>query len=398
MSAIRPESKPAQLRPREDDRAVIPAQADEPQPLSVVAVLNVVLRRRRIAFGIPLVALGLMLTVAAITWGLDRWRGPPLPTYAATTTFDLEAAAGSATASPLSGLASQLGLVAPPPTNAAPYERLLRSRALLIPVTRMWFTVPTDSGTKRGTIADLWNLKAATAAQRQEKAINVIRGAMKVGSDKVGTPALQVTTPWAPLSVQLADSLIRRLNEFNTERQQSKVSRERRFTEARLEEKRVELRTAEARTQAFLEANRDYRNSPMLSFQFDRLNRELQLKQSLYNTLASALETARIEEVRNAPVVSVIEPAYVPPKVDDEERGWLPDLPTKGIARLVLALFLGIFLAFAVEFFQRNREQSPEDADEFRVLARDTAADLRRPWRLFSGLFPARVRRRHELR
>jgi uncharacterized protein involved in exopolysaccharide biosynthesis len=397
MSAIRPEPKPAQIRPREDDRPMLPAVHDEPQPLSVVAFFNVILRRRRIAFGVPILALVLMLASWALTAGLERWRRPP-PVYTATTTFDLESStAPSGSNTSLGGLAAQLGL-APQQSGPPPYERLLRSRALLIPVTQMRFTIPTASGPRNGSIAQLFGLQARTGEQLREKAINTVRGAVKVGSDRAGTPALMVTTPWAPLSIQLADSLVARLNEFNTERQQSKVSRERRFTEARLEEKRVELRAAEARVQSFLEQNRDYRNSPMLTFQFDRLNRELQLKQSLYNTLAAAVENARIDEVRNSPVVSVIEPAYVPPKLDDEQTSWIPDIPTKGIIRLILAIFLGLFLAFAVEYFQRNRDQSPEDAAEFRMLAHDAAADLRRPWRLFAGLIPWRGRRRHELR
>jgi uncharacterized protein involved in exopolysaccharide biosynthesis len=398
MSAIRPEPKSATLRPREDDRAIAPPPQDEQQPLSVVALFNVLLRRRRIALGVPLLALILMLAAWLLGLGLDAWRGPPPPTYTATTTFDLEASTAVAgnNNSPLGGLASQLGLIAQQ-SGPPPYERLLRSRALIIPVTKMWFVVPTTAGPRRGTFADLYGIKASTQAQRQEKTINAIRAAMKTGTDKVGTPALMVTTPWPSLSVQLADSLAARLNEFNTERQQNKVGRERRFTEARLEEKRQELRTAEARMQSFLEANRDYRNSPMLTFQFDRINRELQLKQSLYNTLAAAVENARIDEVRNSPVVSVIEPAYVPPKLDDEERRF-PELPMKGIVRFILAVFLGLFLAFAVEFYHRNREQNPQDAAELRTLARDAATDLRRPWRLLAGLVPARVRRRRELR
>jgi uncharacterized protein involved in exopolysaccharide biosynthesis len=398
MSAIRPEPKSAQLRPREDDRPLPPPPPDEPQPLSVAALFNVVLRRRRIAFGVPLVAVVLMLVSWLAGMVLERWRRPPV-TFTATTTFDLESSTiGSSAPTTLGGLASQLGLVQSQQSGPPPYERLLRSRALLIPVTKMWFTVPTASGTLRGTVGDLLGISGRTPEQRQEKTINAIRATIKVGSDRVGTPALLVTTRWAPLSITLADSLVARLNEFNTARQQSKVSRERRFTEARLEEKRVELRAAEARVQAFLEANRDYRNSPMLTFQFDRLNRELQLKQSLYNTLATAVENARIEEVRNSPVVSVIEPAYVPPKLDDDQPSWIPDIPTKGIVRFILALLLGVFLAFVVEFYQRNREQNPDDAAELRTLARDAASDLRRPWRMFAGLIPSAARRRRDLR
>jgi uncharacterized protein involved in exopolysaccharide biosynthesis len=389
MSAIRPEPKTAPLFPREDDRPTLLPPVDEPPPLSVVAIFNVILRRRRLALAPAFVVLVWMLGM----WAWDKLRGPGPVTYTATTTFDLES--GTPSDLQANSLASQLGLVKAQ-TGPPPYERLLRSRALLIPISQVFFVVRDSAGERRGRIAELFGLKARTAEQRQEKALNVIRASIKVGSDRVGTPALMVTTPWPSLSVQLADSLTGRLNEFNTARQQSKVGRERRFTEARLEEKRVELRAAESRMQGFLEANRDYRNSPMLSFQFDRLNRELQLKQSLYNTLATAVETARIDEVRNAPVISVIEPAYVPP-VLDEPRSWLPSLPMKGIVRIVLALFLGIFLAFAREFYERNRDQSPDDVAEFRTLWRDAAAELRHPWRMFAGLARRPARRRPDV-
>jgi uncharacterized protein involved in exopolysaccharide biosynthesis len=389
MSAIRPEPKTAPLRPREEDRPTLLPPVDEPPPLSVVAIFNVMLRRRRLALAPAFVVLVWMLGV----WAWDKLRGSGPVTYTATTTFDLES--GSSNDLPANSLASQLGLVRAQ-SGPPPYERLLRSRALLIPISQTFFVVRDSTGERRGRIAELFGLTARTAEQRQEKALNAIRGSIKVGSDRVGTPALMVTTPWPSLSVQLADSLTYRLNEFNTARQQSKVGRERRFTEARLEEKRVELRAAESRMQTFLEANRDYRNSPMLTFQFDRLNRELQLKQSLFNTLATAVETARIDEVRNAPIISVIEPAYVPPELD-EPQSWLPSVPVKGIVRIVLALFLGIFLAFAGEFYERNRDQSPEDVAEFRTLARDALAELRRPWRMFSGLFQRRARRRPDV-
>src|SRR5918999_5310411 len=186
MSAIRPESKTSPLRPRDDDRTALPPTSEEPPPLSVVALFNVVLRRRRIALGVPLIALILMLASWALTTALERWRGRPI-TYTATTTFDLETGTTPAANNPLGGLATQLGL-APQPSATPPYERLLRSRALLIPVTRMWFAVPAETGVRRGTISDLYSVKARTAEQRQEKTINTLRSVIKVGSDKVGTP------------------------------------------------------------------------------------------------------------------------------------------------------------------------------------------------------------------
>lgn len=373
----RTESKAMPLRPLEDG-IPLREKAEESQQLSLLALANVLLRQRRIVFGVPLLVLVFLL----VPWTVEKLRGPGDPTFTAITTFDVES--GGSTSGGASSLAAQLGLAVAQP-SPPPYERLLRSRALLIPVAGMTFILRDG---RRGTFGQLLRIRGASPGERLERTIASIRSAIVVGSDKVGTPALMVTTNWPELSMQLADSLVARLNAFNTGRQQSKVSRERRFTEARLEEKRQELRAAEGRMEAFLAANREYRNSPSLTFQFDRINRDLQLRQLLYNTLASTVETARIEEVRNSPVVSVIEPAYVPAKFEDDGPQWMPEIPVKGIVRVILALVFAVFLAFAREFYLRNRAETPDDAEEFTALRRKTLADLRRPWKLFSR--PAR--------
>src|SRR3712207_7894583 len=50
--------------------------------------------------------------------------------------------------------------------------------------------------------------------------------------------------------------------------------------------------------------NRDYRNSPELTFQQERLSREVSRVQQLYGRLSEAYEQAKIEEVRDTPVRS----------------------------------------------------------------------------------------------
>src|SRR5687767_15566293 len=110
MSAIRPESKPSPLRPRDDDRPLVPPTQDEPPPLSVVALLNVLLRRRRIVLGAPVVAVILMLVAWALPPLWEKVTGPAPVTYVATTTFDVESGGGGGNASPVGSLAAQLGL------------------------------------------------------------------------------------------------------------------------------------------------------------------------------------------------------------------------------------------------------------------------------------------------
>jgi uncharacterized protein involved in exopolysaccharide biosynthesis len=53
--------------------------------------------------------------------------------------------------------------------------------------------------------------------------------------------------------------------------------------------------------QAFLQANRQWANSPDLTFQHDRLERDIALRQQVYTTLVQSFEQARISEVRDTP-------------------------------------------------------------------------------------------------
>jgi uncharacterized protein involved in exopolysaccharide biosynthesis len=166
-----------------------------------------------------------------------------------------------------------------------------------------------------------------------------------VGSN-TSTIDLEVTTPWAELSQQVAARMIQLVSEFNLQRRQTKAGAERRFAEARVAEARDSLRAAEVRLEDFLQRNRDYRNSPQLVFQFDRLNRQVNMRQQLYTSVTQSYEGARIEEVRNTPVITLMEPADLPAKPD-------PRLALlKGILAGLVGLGLGAFLAAILHAFR----------------------------------------------
>ena len=106
------------------------------------------------------------------------------------------------------------------------------------------------------------------------------------------------------------------VSHFNLLTRQTRAGAERRFVEARLQEAADSLRLVENRHKAFLQANRDFRNSPQLKFENDRLERDVQFQQQLYTSLAQSFEQARIDEVRNTPVITVLEPPDLPASPD----------------------------------------------------------------------------------
>jgi uncharacterized protein involved in exopolysaccharide biosynthesis len=123
-----------------------------------------------------------------------------------------------------------------------------------------------------------------------------------------------------------------------------------------------------------MQRNRDYRNSPELSFQQDRLSRAVSMEQQVYNSLAEAYEQAKLEEVRDTPVLTVVE-APMPP-VRPDSRGVIK----KGLAGLLVGGVIGVLMAFLREAAARLNSQSQPEVGEFRRLALGLRNDLKRPW------------------
>jgi uncharacterized protein involved in exopolysaccharide biosynthesis len=96
------------------------------------------------------------------------------------------------------------------------------------------------------------------------------------------------------------------LNEFNLETRQSQALEEGRFVSARMAEAQEELREAEEALKTFLQQNRQFRNSPELVFEHDRLQRQVAMRQEIFTSLAQSHEQSRIDAVRDTPVITVI--------------------------------------------------------------------------------------------
>jgi uncharacterized protein involved in exopolysaccharide biosynthesis len=121
---------------------------------------------------------------------------------------------------------------------------------------------------------------------------------------------------------------------------------------------RDSLRMAENRLESFMRANRQYQNSPELSFARERLQRELSLQQQVYTTLVQAYEDARMREVRNTPVIAIVDSATVPSGPDS--RGRVRRLALGTIAGAILFLLLLIVR----QLVERGRARGDKDLDE----------------------------------
>ena len=100
------------------------------------------------------------------------------------------------------------------------------------------------------------------------------------------------------------------------------------------------------------------------------------MRQSVFTSLTQAYERARIDEVRDTPVITVVETAEVP--VLPERRR----LILKGMLALFTGGILGILLIFTREFMLTGHRLQAERFAEFETLKQETLRDILRPWRL----------------
>ena len=341
-----------------------------PEHLSALSLLNVLLRQRWL---VAVCALGLFAAVVGVGLARDR-------SYTSSAAFlPQQRRNGNA----LSGLASQLGLNVPLSDGTQSpqfYVDLLTSREILKSVVVTRFTSQRGRTPAEGTLLELYELGETEPALRREEALRRLRTQIDASvSPKTGVVSLSVTTLDPSLSAQIAERLLELINEFNLSHRQSQASAERRFTERRLAEVAADLRTAEDRLQAFQQQNRDIR-APGLALEQDRRTRAVALQTQLYGTLAEAYEQAKIEEVRDTPVISVLERPEIP--VRPAPRGLL----LKGLLALFAGAVIGALLAFARDLVTRPGPHRTGEVAEFRMLRRQTVDDITHPWRPIARL------------
>jgi uncharacterized protein involved in exopolysaccharide biosynthesis len=264
-------------------------------------------------------------------------------TYAATSIFRPES---SERQLPLA-FAVQIGLArgGPGSESVVFYERLLRSHDLLAQAVSQPYA---ESGEADGApLYRMWSGADEPPANAVRQAVRELNRRIRVRTDwDAGVVTVETVAENAHLAEQLNRRLLDLVNEFNVRRRMNRGAQERRFVEARLVEAQAALSAAESALERFHQQNRTYQGSPALVLEADRLSRRVQHQQQIYLSLAQALEEARIEEVRNTPIVSVVQ--------NPEGTARRQGRAFRVMLLLALGLFVGIVLALLRELFPRG--------------------------------------------
>lgn len=278
----------------------------------------------------------------------------------------------------LASFAGQFGVALPntnPSLSPEFYSALLKSHVLLRDVAKDTFVVR-GLGNRRVRFVDLFKVQGASEKEREDKAIRLLMDIVKTSVAKTtGIVEVSVATRWPSVSLAIVARLVEGVNAFNQRTRQVQAADERKFVEGRLTVAGAELRQAEGQLEDFLTTNRQFGVSSELTMQRDRLQRNVTLRQQVFTSLTQSLEEARIREVRDTPVITVIEPPWVPTMPEPRRRAALILLGS------LFGASVGAARSLVSGMMLRRRQYGDGEAGEFLDTLSEAKGDLLLPVR-----------------
>jgi uncharacterized protein involved in exopolysaccharide biosynthesis len=333
----------------------------DPPPVEPVGtnwdLLEAIVSRWRALVALPVLGAALAFLISFVI----------TPTYTSTTRFIADAPDRSSTLGSFANVASQLGvgLPASPSNSPAFYADVLNSNEIMGRVLQTRIRRPGGAAGDSIAVMELYAKKKGTPAEWMDRALTNLRKKSAVSvNPKTGIIELQASAPDPVAAQVIAERFVTALNQFNLSTRQSQAGQRRRFTGERLRDAEDSLGRLNDAVQYFLQTNRSFRDAPALQAQYDRLQRQVNVYQELFLTLRRDYETARINEVNDTPVITVVEHATVP------LRRSAPSRALMAVLGAMLGAFFAVVWVLGRSFLDQLRARRPADYDRLMGVGR----------------------------
>lgn len=284
----------------------------------------------------------------------------------------------------LAGLAAQFGLPLGAGASQSPllYVQIIQSQRLLGTVLRSRFANPDRA--RFGTVDSVPLLQLLDLPRQPTPARAFDAGVRYLRQDAIGVDvdlktnlvSLSAEAEYPALAQAMADKMLEVVNEFNRGIRRSQARARREFAEGRAQEYKQALSEAERALEQFYVRNRTYRGSPELVAMEAQLQRQVTIEQELYLSIQREVETARLEEVNNVPLLTVVDPPVVPVRKSFPRRGLL------ALFGLLAGMTLGLMRVLVDPALRGHAAGPAADAEALASAWRDTRTEIRAVLRL----------------
>jgi uncharacterized protein involved in exopolysaccharide biosynthesis len=262
----------------------------------VRAAVEELVRRWRVLIMLPLLA-AVVALVASFAFR-PRFQSVAVFAPAQTSTQSLPAS--------LQSIASQFGFALPSSGYSVYYfAQVLHSRSVLETVARD--TLRADGQIL--AVMDLLNVKKRNPERELDDAVRALEDRIDVQTDdQANLVGVRTQGPSPHLAEALGKAVLLALDSIITLSHRTGGSYERRFAQAQADSARNALRSAEDQLRDFYKANRSITSSPTLQVEEGRLRRQIQVLQDVYLALMNQEEAGKLQEARNTPAISIVQP------------------------------------------------------------------------------------------
>ena len=264
----------------------------------------------------------------------------------------------------LGGLLDKLGggVTGDPSESPIFYVQLLASRELLTRLLETRFPNPrTANARDSATLISILRIRNDDPLRRVELAVKQMSEAISPGWDaKTNLVWFSVDAQWPDLSAQIANEVVGLVSSFNREIRVYGSKSKRAFLQMRRDSAQTALRDAEERQRFFYEQNRGFVAAPSLKFEEQRIRRDVDLASDLYINLDRQLEVARIDEINDAALITIVDTAVAPRKAQWPRYGVLL------FSAAALGLLAGLTIAGSASILSDWRRRNPGTWAEIR--------------------------------
>jgi len=250
-----------------------------------------------------------------------------------------------------SGVAAQLGINIPLTIGGTVpwdeiYPEIVKSSDLLNGVLKEdYITEKYGKKTLENILIEEFDLSSYPQHEQKNRAMDELNKMINITKDRLSPVVTLEVAAFEPLfASELSKQLIEKSGQIQRQLKTNRVRQKRLFIEERLQEVSFEMNKMEKKLREFREYNRNISSSPSLQMRVQEMGREIDLQNSLYVTLKTQHEKAKIDEVERDDMVQIIDGPNIPTDLTKPRRG----------LSIVLSLFFGVFAAIFTIYFRKN--------------------------------------------